>query len=315
MHRRTFLRQSLVLSAAAAALPAFAINDPIRKFRLDLNPGLVGVKANFAQTLDYAIQYGYESISPFVQEAMDNYSEGQIDELRGKMAKSNITFGSTNIPVEFRKDHNSFMTDFKKLEKFCQTMHKLGATRINTWIISSHNTLTYMENMDQHAARLGECARVMADYNISLGLEYLGMRTLLNMNKYPFISSIKEAKDLIAATGQKNVGLVLDTFHWYCAGETLEDIKALRAEEIIIVDLNDARAGFTRTEQLDGKREMPLSTGVINIKEFIQGLLSIGYAGPVRTEPFNEAINAMDDDAALQLNLETMKKALALAGV
>ena len=64
-------------------------------------------------------------------------------------------------------------------------MEKMGATRMNTWIISSHNSLSYNENMKQTASRLAECARVMEDHGIRLGLEYLGMRTLLNQFRYP----------------------------------------------------------------------------------------------------------------------------------
>lgn len=138
------------------------------------------------------------------------------------------------------------------------------------------------------------------------------MRTLLIRGRYPFISSIKEGKELIGAIGIGNVGFVLDSFHWYCANDTLEDIKTLTPADIVTVDLNDARAGFEREAQVDGKRELPLATGVINLKDFLQGLIDIDYDGPVRSEPFNEALNNMENDDALKTNMEAIKKALAL---
>ncbi|MEQ8532666.1 MAG: TIM barrel protein, partial [Imperialibacter sp.] len=183
------------------------------------------------------------------------------------------------------------------------------------WIISSHGTLTYNENMRQHASRLGECAKIMNDYGIRLGLEYLGMRTLVAGNRYTFISSMKEGKELIAAIGTGNVGFVLDSFHWYCANDTLEDIKTLAPSDIITADINDARAGFKREEQQDRKRELPLATGVINMKDFLQGLIDIGYDGPVRTEPFNQALNELENDEALATNMAAVKKSLALVGM
>lgn len=303
--------------AAASAPSFFVFSSPRaeRKFKLALNPGIIGVKANFAQTLDYAIQYGYEAIGPFTQEVMKDYSATQLSEITGRMKAHRITYDSTNIPVEFRRDDAKFREDLKELPKFCEAMQKQGATRINTWIISSHSTLTYNENMRQHASRLGECAKIMKDYGISLGLEYLGMRTLVAGNRYPFISSMKEGKELIAAIGTGNVGFVLDSFHWYCANDTLEDIKTLTPSDIITVDINDARAGFKREEQQDGKRELPLATGVINMKDFLQGLIDIGYDGPVRTEPFNQALNDLENDEALATNMTAMKKALALVGM
>jgi sugar phosphate isomerase/epimerase len=214
--------------------------------------------------------------------------------------------------VEYRRDEATFREDLKHFPKFCATMQKQGATRINTWIISTHNELTYNENMRQHADRLRECAKIMSDYGIELGLEYLGMRTLLISGRYPFISSMKEAKELIANIGTGNVGFVLDSFHWYCADDTLEDIRTLKPSDIVTVDINDARAGLKREEQVDGKRELPLATGVINLKDFLQGLIDIGYDGPVRTEPFNQALNDLDNDEALKVNMEAIQKALKL---
>jgi sugar phosphate isomerase/epimerase len=154
----------------------------------------------------------------------------------------------------------------------------------------------------------------MQDHGIKFGLEYLGMRTMLNQNRYPFISTMEECRDLIATTGQRNVGFVLDSFHWYCANENIEDIRSLSPSEVVVVDINDARSGFTRETQVDGKRELPLATGVIDLKSFLQGLVDIGYDGPVRTEPFNQELNKMDDAPALQTNMKAIRKALALLG-
>ncbi|MEQ9375536.1 MAG: sugar phosphate isomerase/epimerase family protein [Imperialibacter sp.] len=317
MHRRKFIQSSALAIAAASSpsFPLFSATQAQRKFKLALNPGIIGVKANFAQTLDYAIQHGYEAISPFTQEVMKDYSSAQLNEIMAKMKANKISYDSTNIPVEFRRDEAKFKEDLKDLPKFCEAMQKQGATRINTWIISSHGTLTYNENMRQHASRLGECAKIMNDYGIRLGLEYLGMRTLVAGNRYTFISSMKEGKELIAAIGTGNVGFVLDSFHWYCANDTLEDIKTLTPSDIITADINDARAGFKREEQQDGKRELPLATGVINMKDFLQGLIDIGYDGPVRTEPFNQALNELENDEALATNMAAMKKSLALVGM
>jgi len=318
MHRRNFIKTSAVTTAFVATAPlhsVFAHQAIDRKFRIALNPGIIGVKANFAQTLDYAIQYRYEAISPFTEEVMNSYSESQLKEILAKMKAHNITYDSTNIPVEFRRDMVRFNDDFKKLRKFCETMEKQGATRINTWIIASHPELTYNENMKQHAYRLGECAKVMKDHGISLGIEYLGTRPLVVAARYPFISTMKEGKELIGNIGQSNVGFVLDSFHWYCANDTLEDIRTLSPEDVIVVDINDARAGFTRETQTDGKRELPMATGVINIKEFLQGILDIDYAGPLRTEPFNQALNDLENEDALRVNMEVIRKTLGTVGI
>lgn len=316
MKRRNFIKTAGIASSlslfTAPIFSASAFAD--RKFKIALNPGIIGVKANQQEAIDYAIQYGYEAVTPYINE-VKNYSPGQLDELLAKMEINNLSWDSVNVPVEYRRSKNQFNEEFKGLRSFTETMEKIGATRINTWIISTHPDLTYNENMRQHAYRLGECARVMKDHGIRFGLEYLGMRTLMTAQKYPFIGSMKEGKELIAEIGESNVGFVLDSFHWYCADDTIEDIRTLTSEDIITVDLNDAREGFTRISQQDGKRELPLATGIINIKDFLQGLIDIDYGGPVRTEPFNQQLNEMDNDEALQTNMEAIKRTLELVGL
>ncbi|PCJ98479.1 MAG: xylose isomerase [Flavobacteriaceae bacterium] len=319
MERRKFI-QNTVAASATTILPmklfsAGKVSATVeRKFRICLNPGIIGVKANLQESLDYAIKYGYESIVSAPRELI-RYSNNQIDELNAKMKENNIGWGSTNIPVEYRQSKSRFNEDFKGLRKQCEALEKVGASRMNTWIISTHDNLTYNENMRQHAYRLGECAQVMKDSGIRLGLEYLGMRTMMAGGRYPFIGSMKEGKELIAEIGKNNVGFVLDSYHWHTANDTAADIRTLDSNDIITVDLNDAPSGFERVALVDGKRELPLATGVIDLKEFLQALIDIGYDGPVRTEPFNQVLNDMDNDEALKVNMEAIKKTLALVGM
>ena len=121
-----------------------------------------------------------------------------------------------------------------------------------------------------------------------------------------------ETQDLIAATGQSNVGLLLDSWHWYTAGESVDDILKLSNDEVVECDLNDAPKGRTREEQIDNQRELPMATGVIDMKGFMNALVKIGYDGPVRAEPFNQPLNAMDNDEACAATAKAMKAAAEL---
>jgi sugar phosphate isomerase/epimerase len=117
---------------------------------------------------------------------------------------------------------------------------------------------------------------------------------------------------LIAEIGRDNVGLVLDSWHWYTAHETGEDLRSLSNQDVVACDLNDAPAGIPIDQQQDNTRELPAATGVIDLKTFLGALVAIGYDGPVRAEPFNKALNALDDEPAVQQTAEALKKAFAL---
>jgi sugar phosphate isomerase/epimerase len=121
-----------------------------------------------------------------------------------------------------------------------------------------------------------------------------------------------EMKDLIAEIGTGNVGIVLDSWHWWQAGDTVEDILALQGDQIIQVHLNDAPTGVAKDAQLDNRRELPMATGVIDAGAFLSALNQIGYDGPVCAEPFSRSLNALGSDAACAATIEALKKAVAL---
>jgi sugar phosphate isomerase/epimerase len=311
--RRTFLKNTLAASSLAF-IPfsgnAFAAG---RKFTLELNPGAIGVKLDQQQLLEKAAEYGFESIVAN-SGTLAEWSDSQIKDFNALMKSKKIIWGTSGLPMDFRRDEETQKKGIAELPKHAAALQKAGVTRMSTWIMPTHNELTYLQNMKQHGTRLKEAAKILANYNIRLGLEYVGPKTLMARDKYSFVHTLAECKELMAEIGEPNVGVQLDSFHWFCAGETKEDLLTLSNKDIITVDLNDARAGVSASDQLDGKRELPMATGVVDMKSFLEALVTIGYDGPCRAEPFNQALNDMEDNAAIKATADAMKKAFNLLG-
>ncbi len=119
-------------------------------------------------------------------------------------------------------------------------------------------------------------------------------------------------RGLIAEIGRPNVGIVLDSRHWYHAGDTGGDIASLPAQDFVSVELNDAPSGTPKNQVPDGKRGLPAATGVIGVATFLRSLAKIGFDGPVRVEPFNDAVRRMTPDDAAAAAMSGLKKAFSL---
>ena len=104
----------------------------------------------------------------------------------------------------------------------------------------------------------------------------------------------------------------MDCFHWFCAGEKKEDLLRLNNSQIVTCDLNDARAGLSADEQIDQTRELPMATGLVDLKSFLDALVEIGYDGPIRAEPFNQKLRDMDNEEALATTYKAMNNAFNL---
>ncbi|MSU51237.1 MAG: sugar phosphate isomerase/epimerase [Opitutus sp.] len=276
-----------------------------------LTPGSIGVTVKSQKELnDLAHRHRFESVEPRGDEVAA-MSAAQISEMLADLKSKQLAWASPGLPVDFRKDEQAFKDGLVKLPKIAAGLQRAGANRMGTWLSPSHDQLTYHTNFKLHVARLREVATVLKDHGIRLGLEYVGTQLLLVGKKYPFVHTMAETRELIAAIGTGNVGLVLDTWHWWTAGDTGADILALKNEDVVSVDLNDAPKGISKEQQHDNERELPVATGLIDIATFLTALSTIGYTGPARPEPFNKALNALDNDAACAASSIAMHAAMA----
>ncbi len=279
---------------------------------IDLVCGAIGIKANQREAIGLASRHGFESVQPDGKE-LAGLSKGQLDEVVGELKSKSLVWGAAGLPVEFRADAAKFKQDLSGLPPVAKALQAAGAMRVATWLMPCHNELTYVANFRQHAARLREVAGVLGDHGLRFGLEYVGTRTLWSSRLHPFVHTMAEMSDLIAEIAAANVGFLLDSWHWYTAGESADDIRALKNEQVVAVDLNDAPAGVERDAQIDGRRELPATTGVIDVKAFLGALQAIGYDGPVRAEPFNATLNAMDNEQAAAATVASLKRAMRQA--
>jgi sugar phosphate isomerase/epimerase len=316
LNRRRFLAVTGLGAAGLAQLESRARGHatpdvPGRKFYTVLSCGRIGVKANFRESVELAGKYGFEGVDPdpgyFAQ-----LSEEELKRLLDELKSKNLKLGSAGLPVEFRQDELTFSEGLKRLPAVLKILAKAGVQRVSTWILSFSNDLTYLQNFRTHAYRLRACAEVLKEHGQRLGLEYVGPKTSWRSQRHPFIHTLSETKELIVAIGTGNVGVQLDSYHWFNAEETEQDLLTLRNEDIITVDLNDAPAGTPLDKQVDLARELPAATGVIPVKVFLDALRKIGYDGPIQAEPFNAALRALPRDEACAVTAAAMKKALAL---
>jgi len=277
-----------------------------------LTPGSIGVSVKSQQELiDLAQRHRFEAVEPRVEE-LAAMSADQTAALTADLKTRRLAWAAASLPLDFRKDDATFRDGLGKLPRLAAGLQRAGVGRVGTWLSPSHPELTYRANFQQHATRLREVARILKDHGLRLGLEYVGTQLLLVGRRYPFLHTMAEARELIAEIGTGNVGLVLDTWHWWTAGDTANDILALTNPDVVSVDLNDAPAGIAKEQQKDNARELPAATGIIDVAAFLTALHQIGYNGPVRAEPFNSVLNALDNEPACAAASAAMHRAMGM---
>jgi sugar phosphate isomerase/epimerase len=84
-----------------------------------------------------------------------------------------------------------------------------------------------------------------------------------------------------------NLGILLDGFHLYAAGEECEAGLAWGVERVVAVHVADLPAGAKpdRAAIVDQERGLPGDNGAIDSRRLLAHLAQRGYKGPVTAEP------------------------------
>lgn len=265
----------------------------------NLSLGALGLSADLPTAVDLADKHGFGGVDADVDYLKGLGGETAIREFAAAVTDRGLQWGVAGLPVDLTAPAAAFAAQLAELPETVAVLNAAGVASVGTWLRPVHDELTYRRNWVLHLSRLSLVAELLADAGIRVGLEYIGPKTFWSTERFPFIHSLSEARELIAETGASNVGLILDSYHWYTAGETEADLVGLTDADIVSVDINDARADRQRDEQQDLDRRLPGSTGVIDLDGFMAGVRAAGYTGPVKVEPFMKSLAEQPIDEVL----------------
>ena len=79
----------------------------------------------------------------------------------------------------------------------------------------------------------------------------------------------------------KNVGLCLDTWHWYVGGGTLQQLEDVAIDRLMMVRVADLPADALLEAVTEQDRLLPGATEVVPNSQWVKWLAAQGYEGPV----------------------------------
>jgi 2-keto-myo-inositol isomerase len=147
--------------------------------------------------------------------------------------------------------------------------------------------------------------RALLEAGLQLGVkpsvEYLGFAEEINR--------IEDALEIAAGSGHADATVVLDPFHCFRGGGSIEAIRQLRPEQIAISHFNDTPAFPPRELQHDPDRVLP-GDGHLDLKRYVALLREIGYRGCLSLEVFNRELWAQNPREVARVGLEKMRAAV-----
>ena len=266
---------------------------------LNLCPETIGIyRQPFTVLLALAQTHGFGGLdvpNDVLQSAEQASAAGMA------VTAAGLQWGLCWLPCDIMSgDARNYHAGMRTVRRWLPQVALTGCRRTYLHLWPGSDTQAYRANFRRHVNRLRPLVELLGEYGVTLGLEFIGPRTLRERFRFPFIHTLEATLELADACGP-STGMVLDFFHWYTSGGTLEELRRLLPiDRIVNVHANDAVAGRPRDEQLDLERAMPLATGVIDTAPLIAWLRENQYAGPLIAEPFDpsrQRFSTMPPDA------------------
>lgn len=281
-----------------------------------LMPDLIGIDVLPDRAIEIAGQHGFMGIDLRLTHHLEWIEKFGPTRLADRMNAHGVRPGYASLLTRTLSapagEWEPMITNLPRLAKLAQ---QLGYTRAGVVVLPFHDHFDFNTNRDHHQKRLEEVAPLLDDHGIRLGLEYVSPESRRAVAEFAFVHDLQGMRQLIVDAGQPNVGIMLDSFHWHCAGETAADITALDARDIVVVHVNDAPKDV-RVDQLDVRcRELPGATGIIDLDGFIAALAEVGYDGPVTSEPTHDRWTQTRASQAAAMTGRAVRSMLVRVGI
>lgn len=273
---------------------------------LALNSVLINNRVPWPAFAHLAAQVGFPGADVMLDAAMQAGAVATNDLLH----QLDLLPAAFNFPVEFRKDEATFQAGLEKLPEQARFAADIHCPRMVTYIMSSSDT-PKEELRRTYKDRFTQSARILAENNVRLGLEFLGPLEFRHKFKYEFIWKMNEMLAFAKECGP-NVGLLLDSWHWHLSGATTQDIIDAGRDRIVHVHFNDA-PNLPPEQIRDNQRLLP-GEGVINLTGFLRALQTIGYNDALSVEVFGR-LNDKTPEEAARLGLEASLAVFKKSGV
>ena len=291
-----------------ASLPlAFRAEGAGRHMFLALNSVLISNRVPWPDFARLAAKVGFPGTDVMLEDAM---KQG-VAATKDLLAELKLRPAAINFAPEFRKDDATFAAGLVKLKESAPFAEAIGCPRMVTYIMSSSPT-PKEELRELYRKRFSEAAKILADSNVRLGLEFLGPLHIRKAFPHEFIWRMDEMLEFAKTCGP-NVGLLLDAWHWHHAGATTEDIIKAGKERIVHVHFDDA-PNLPPEQIRDNERLLP-GEGVINLTGFLQALKKIGYTDALSVEVFGRGLKNYTPEVAAKMGLDASLGVFKKAGV
>ncbi len=240
--------------------------------------GATTMHADLTTDIKAASQAGFELIEIWAAKLRGFLKANTVADLKTLLDEYNLEPYSINSieHITFRN-----LEDYAKIKAETEELSRIASEITCPYVVVVPGKLpenaTEEEIVDESVKVLNELADIAEKYNVGLAFEFLGQADCS-------VQTLDLDKKIIEKVNRDNVGLVIDTFHFYAGNSSFEAIETLDPKKLFIFHINDAE-DLPKGDLTDAHRLYP-GEGILPIKEIKKRFDQIGYNRMVSIEIF-----------------------------
>jgi sugar phosphate isomerase/epimerase len=230
---------------------------------------------------------GYAGVSVLPYEIEQLRAEGLRDaDIRARVEDAGLAISELDAittwlpgeepPATFPADLAAALRD-NTPERVCAMGESIGARSVT--IVEYYGATP---GTDAAAEAFAAACDVAARHGLLLQLEFL---------PWTGIADLSTAWDIVRVADRANGGLLVDSWHVYRSGSTLEQLARVPGDKIVYVQLDDAPATPERdlADETQHRRLVP-GRGDLDLVGLVRTLDRVGYRGPYGVEVFSDEL-------------------------
>jgi 2-keto-myo-inositol isomerase len=240
--------------------------------------GATTMKATLPQDITAAGAAGFEALEIWAAK-MDTYLEtASVQDLKALFDGAGVQPASINS-IEFItfRPPDEYETIKTRCQELCELAQAVGCGKIVVVPSPTPEGMGWDQIKDGSVCVLRELAELAAPYGVQLAFEFLGF-------SWCSVRTLGQCWEIVRETNRSNVGLVIDTCHFYAGGSALHSIDSVDPSKIYIFHINDVEERPLETIE-DAHRLLP-GEGVIPLDDILAHLQGIGFDGLCSIELF-----------------------------
>jgi len=250
---------------------------------------------------------GFEGVELRRDETFAYLETHSVQDLKDQLEAAHLKVVSWNAIELFSLcDEDAFQGMYNYTERLMQIGQEIGCDLIIA-VPSFTDQSVFPEDqiVEKTVERFQKLRALAANYSFHMGFEPLGFPN-------NSVRTIEQAMEIFDAAEQDNLpqsGLIIDTFHFFLAGQTAEDLQKIPIDRLWLVHFDDC-VEKPLEELQDADRVWP-GEGFFDLTGIMNALEVMHYDGFISLELFNPSYWKQEPSSTAEAAFQSLQKYVA----